>query len=138
MKPDGSKTCKDQDKADVLNTFFQSVFTEEPDGDLPEPPKYDFKDELNDFDISVEKVQKMLKNLHTGKAPGPDGINPLFLANTAESLAIPITILFRKTLLYGKIPDEWKLANVSPMFKKGKNHNQITIDLLVLRVSCVS
>ena len=120
MKPDGTKTSNDKDKAEVLNTFFQSVFTEEPDGDLPEPPKYEFKDELNDFDISVEKVKKMLKNLHTGKASGPDGINPLFLANTAESLAIPITILFRKTLSNGKIPDEWKLANVSPIFKKGK------------------
>ena len=120
IKPDGTKTSTDQDKAEVLNTFFQSVFTVEPEGELPQPPDYSFHEELKDFDISVDKVKKMLKSLHTGKASGPDGINPLFLVNTAENLALPVSIIFRKTLSNGKIPNEWKLANVSPIFKKGK------------------
>ena len=120
ISPDGTKTNNDKDKAEVLNAFFQSVFTAEPDGELPDPPVYSFNEELVDFDISVDRVKKLLKNLHTGKASGPDGINPLFLANTAESLAIPITIILRKTLETGKLPEEWKQANVSPIFKKGK------------------
>ena len=116
---DGTKTKSDIEKAEVLNSFFQSVFTIEPEGELPDPPEYIFASELNDFDITIEQVKKLLKSLHTGKASGPDGINPLFLANTAESIALPIFLIFKKSLSEGKIPNEWRQANVSPIFKKG-------------------
>ena len=119
VKSDGSKTNSDLDKAEVLNSFFQSVFTVEPDGELPDPPEYNFDNELNDFEITIEETMKLLKGLHTGKASGPDGINPLFLANTAESIALPVFIIFSKSLSEGKIPNEWRQANVSPIFKKG-------------------
>ena len=41
------------EKAEVLNDFFQSVFTSEPDGDLPAPPEYIYGNELEDFVITV-------------------------------------------------------------------------------------
>ena len=39
MKENGEKTKSDEEKAEALNTFFKSVFTTDPDGDLPDPPE---------------------------------------------------------------------------------------------------
>ena len=57
----GDLTKTDKETADVLNNFFQSVFTQEPDG---EPPtladrKADIE-ELNGADFTLEDVMKKL------------------------------------------------------------------------------
>ncbi|KAL8576907.1 hypothetical protein ACOMHN_067357 [Nucella lapillus] len=71
-KPDGTKTTTDREKADLLNQFFQSVFTQEDAGPLPDSPTYDYSEEFADFEFSEKEVKKHLANLQTDKAPGPD------------------------------------------------------------------
>ena len=119
LKADGTKTKTDAEKAELLNMFFQSVFTEENPGPLPHFEGYDYTSTLENFDISVEEVKKLLTGLDNNKAPGPDSIRPLILSLAAEELALPITLLFRKSLQEGVLPQEWKMAYISPIFKKG-------------------
>ena len=38
----------------------------------------------------------------------------------AEELAVPIAILFRKSLDTGCVLRDWRTANISPLFKKGR------------------
>ena len=64
-------------------------------------------------------MEKALHNLNSNKSPGPDNLHPKFLKLSAKSLAKPFTLLFNKTLTFGCIPDEWKIAEVRPIFKKG-------------------
>ncbi|XP_076466007.1 uncharacterized protein LOC143297493 [Babylonia areolata] len=45
-KPDGTKTTTDREKADLLNQFFQSVFTQEDVGLIPEAPTYEYGEVL--------------------------------------------------------------------------------------------
>ena len=54
-----------------------------------------------------------------GKSAGPDGIPPQILSIAAKELAIPLRNLFQLSLNTGKLPLEWKKANVSPIHKKG-------------------
>ena len=89
--------------------------------DIPDPPSYNFNEKLSDFSITEDKVKKLLKELHPGKAAGPDGMHPMLLSKAAEVLAIPLTILFRTSLREGKIPDDWRSAKVCPIFKKAAN-----------------
>ena len=59
------------------------------------------------------------------KALGPDGIPGRILKETAQQIVPSLTLLFNKSLHSAVVPDEWKLANVVPVFKRGiKEHVQ--------------
>ena len=123
MRNDGTTAKTDKEKAQVLNEFFQSVFTIEPDGELPEAPNYKPNSTLSDFTITKEEVLKALKGLKTNKAAGLDEIPALLLHEVAEEIAEPITHLFRTSLAEGHIPDNWRKANITPIFKKGSRNS---------------
>lgn len=138
-KDDGSKTKSDEEKAEVLNAFFQSVFTKEGEDELPPPPIFKFDNELNDINIQIDKVEKLLHDLHTGKACGPDGLHPLILSKASVALAKPITMLFRQSLEEGVIPEDWRQANVTPVFKKGSklsanNYRPVSLTCILCKV----
>ena len=138
-KEDGSKAKTDSEKAELLNDFFKSVFTQEDKGPLPEMPKYSYAETLDNIDITPQEVEKILRGLHHGKAAGPDGISPRVLSLAAKELSIPITHLFRKTLETGELPLEWKTAYVSPIFKKGSkmlpnNYRPVSLTSVVCKV----
>ena len=138
-KDDGTRATTDEEKADTLNDFFRSVFTKEEEGDLPEPPHYSYSSQIDDFDITEAEVKKLLLGLKAGKAPGPDCIPPLLLTENAEALALPLAILFRKSLREGRIPDDWRKANVIPIFKKGSrlnanNYRPVSLTCIICKV----
>ena len=60
-KDDGTTARTDEENAKVLNDFFQSVFTEEPEGEQPEAPVIEFTNPLTDIEIDVVEVKKLLK-----------------------------------------------------------------------------
>ena len=53
-------------------------------------------------------------------APGPDGIRPAFLQQTKEEIAGPLRMIFEKSLEERRIPEDWRTANITPIYKKGK------------------
>ena len=118
-KQDGTKTKTDQEKTEVLNSFFHSVFTEEDVGPLPTPPVYNYMEKLTDIDISEEEVRKIPAGLHVDKAAGPDQISPVILTQAADLLSYPVTKLFERSIEEGNVPQDWRCATVTPIFKKG-------------------
>ncbi|XP_005102398.1 uncharacterized protein LOC101854880 [Aplysia californica] len=70
--------------------------------------------------ITKEDVLKKLAKLNPNKAQGPDNIPSSILKQCATELAAPLATLMNRSLQEGVIPSEWKLAHVSPIFKKGK------------------
>jgi hypothetical protein len=56
--------------------------------------------------------------LNTHKATGPDGIPTQALKELAHELTPVMSLFFQASVNKGSIPDEWKEANVVPIFKK--------------------
>ena len=73
--------------------------------------------------ISLKKVIEKLKNLNPDKSCGPDNVHNKVLIGVADAIAVPISLIFKKSYGSGEIPQVWKRANVSPLFKSGSRIN---------------
>ena len=49
---------------------------------------------------------------------GPDGVHPRILREPVEELAKLLSIIYQQSWSTGEVPDDWRLANVSPIYKK--------------------
>lgn len=72
----------------------------------------------DEITFSVSDVHSVLKGFDINKVSSPDGDPMMFYKNLAESLALPLCILFNKSLKERIFPDRWKLAFISPIFKE--------------------
>ncbi|KFW64420.1 hypothetical protein AS28_10093, partial [Pygoscelis adeliae] len=73
--------------------------------------------------IQEEAVNDLLRHLDTHKSMGPDGIHPRVLRELAEELAKWLSIIYQQSWLTGEVPDDWRLANVTPIYKKGRKED---------------
>jgi len=64
-------------------------------------------------------VRKKIQKLRPGAAPGPDAIGPRLLKELENELVEGLTMIFRKSVDTGVVPDNWRQANVTPIYKKG-------------------
>ncbi|KFQ83996.1 hypothetical protein N337_13594, partial [Phoenicopterus ruber ruber] len=69
--------------------------------------------------IQGEMVSDLLHHFDTHKSMGPDGIYPRVLKELVEVLTKPLSIIYQQSWLTGEVPVDWRLANVSPIYKKG-------------------
>ncbi|KAF4801337.1 hypothetical protein TURU_035479 [Turdus rufiventris] len=69
--------------------------------------------------IQEEAVRELLRSLDVHKSMGPDGIHPKVMRELADELAKPLSIIYQQLWLTGEVPDDWKLANMTPIHKKG-------------------
>jgi hypothetical protein len=133
----GDDVDNDCDMADELNSFFQSVFVKEEDksliwfndfmyciyGDEVSEPfvlnRTGYDSILENIFFSPSDVKKLLLTTNPNKAMGPDEIHPRVLQECAEELHFPMFCIFRQSFDQCKVPENWKFANVIPIFKKG-------------------
>ena len=89
---------------------------------LPSLPPFYYKTDarLENINISEGTVQQILNNLNIGSATGPDGIGNRILRATSQGIASHLCVLFQYLVDISHFPSQWKIANISPVFKKGK------------------
>ncbi len=62
-------------------------------------------------------INKILKNLNTKKATGPDGIPPKLVKLVADTLDEPITFIINNDLKRCMFSENAKTGNVTPLYK---------------------
>jgi hypothetical protein len=75
---------------------------------------------MKSFDITCNGITKLLKQLNPYKAPGPDSISPRILKEPATDISPLLQLIFQKSLDTGVVLDDWCIANVSSVYKKGQ------------------
>ena len=110
----------DLDRANLLNEYFQSVFTSD-NGSNPNftPRIQPTNNGISDIEITPAITCRVLVKLKTNSAAGPDGLPPIFFNYTAQSLSFPLSILFRSLIDLRSVPSEWRHSIITPKFKKG-------------------
>ena len=112
----GRSAETDQQKAELFNEFFNSVFA----------PKTHFsKSELNyqtsslsNFSISVKTISNFISDLDISKSRGPNGKPPVIYKYTNREMSKTLNVLFKNIKRLRKMPSSWKTAAVSPIYKK--------------------
>ena len=111
-----NRVTSNREKADLFNRLFTGH------GDpyarvvypiLPEnnPPN------LENIDVSPRIVEEVLAAINANKSDGPDNIQNMVLKKCAQSLCVPLSVIFRRSLDTGEIPSDWKFAIVTPIYK---------------------
>lgn len=111
----GQMICK------AFSNYFHSNFLDTPIvlndyGNLTSAPTVT---DIKNIYINIDEVTKLLLKLDPAKSAGPDSLPALFLINCAKTIAVPITLLYKKSLLVCSVPNIWKSAFITPVFKKG-------------------
>ena len=138
----GSTTDSPEEICELFNTYFATVFTAENVESIPDPEttfKFGVEQRLVDLTITSSKVEKLLDKLRIDKAIGADDMSPRFLYYIKPGIVQPLTIIFNQTIADGLVPDDWRKAYVSPIFKKGcrgmaENYRPISLTSQVCRL----
>ena len=87
----------DEEKANILQNQFSSVFLKESGDNIPIFPERT-KACISNMVITNEMVFDQLLSLNPNKSCGPDEIHPRMLKELADLLSQPLTLLFNMTL----------------------------------------
>ena len=94
---------------------------------------------MPEIKIHENGIFKLLNGLSIHKGTGPDGIPTQVLKELAHELTSVMLLFFQASVNQGSIPDEWKEANVVPIFKKGDkskavNYRPVSLTAVLCKV----
>ena len=95
---------------------------------------------LHNISITPKMVKKVITNLDSSKASGPDCIPVVVLKNCEPELSYILAKLFNKCLKESCFPDCWKVSSVFPVFKNvgersaAKNYHPVSLLSVVSKV----
>ena len=128
------------DKAKLFaKNFSKNSNLDDPDIPLPVfPSRTNLK--LHNISIIPKMVEKVITNLDSSKASGPDCIPVVVLKNCEPELSYIIAKLFNICLKESSLPDCWKVSLVVPVFKNvgerstAKNYCPVSLLSVVSKV----
>ena len=138
LEVDKLEYTKASDMAEIMNDCFQKVFTRE-DESYNQEERREIENTLDEIQILVEDVERMLSGLDPRKAHGPDGVSNWVLRECSNELSTKIHSMVDCSLREGKVPADWKRANVVPIYKGGKredpmNYRPVSLTSVVAKI----
>ena len=73
--------------------------------------------------VTEMDVLKEIFALKNKKSAGIDGISSYILKLCSFEIVKGITLIINRSIREGKVPTRWKIAKITPLFKKGDKAN---------------
>lgn len=105
---------KVKDITKILNRSFCKVFTVEEDFDKQEEVE---ARKMRSIKVTRSVIESIVNNIDGSKSMGPDGISGRLLKECKDQLTDAIVDIVGTSLGTGKVPKEWKRAEVIPIYK---------------------
>ena len=99
------------------------TWQETPSDNIPERHLISTKATFSFKSCSSNEVRELLEKLDTNKSTGLDNLPSRMLKIAAGVLAPSLAFLFNQSISSCIVPTEWKLARLTPIFKKGKRQD---------------
>ena len=118
LKNNNDYVTDNKDKAELFNAFF--ISNSNIDTSEARLPDFSYLTDhrLDEISATEQEVLDLLKSLKVNKSTGHDGIGPKLLFESAPAIVSSLTRLINLSLTTSKVPDDWKKAQVIPIFKK--------------------
>lgn len=108
--------------ANLFATYFSSVYSQPrtiPNSLSNLYAANEFSFLPSKISVTITEVHTALESLQSTRGSGPDGIAASFLYHCKDILALPICLIFNKSLIEGSFPSIWKISRVTPILKSG-------------------
>ena len=89
-----------------------------------------------DISIDSNRVKKLLDRLDPNKASGPDDLSTRVLKYCSAEIAQVLACTINQSLIQAIISDDWRQANVAPIYKKGEKYDQANYRPVSLTCIC--
>ena len=137
LKWNNEEYNEDLQMAEIMNEHFQGVFTREREGN--ENHQVTSSPPMEDIEVTRQEIMNLMKNLDVRKSHGPDKISNWILKECSEELVGVIMELVKCSLKEGKIPTDWKRADIVPIFKGGNkedpnNYRPVSLTSTVVKI----
>ena len=109
-------SCKE--KAKLFNDFFSKQCTLIINDSILPGFQYVTEARIDSIEIRQDNILSLIRSLNPNKATGSDDISGQMLLICDDTVVLPLLIIFRSILETSIYPDQWKIANVVPIYKK--------------------
>ena len=76
---------------------------------------------MGEITVDPKGVLKLLNGLKIHKAPGPDGLR--VLKECSSDIAPILAFIYNESLVQRTVPDNWRQANMAPVYKNGEKYD---------------
>ena len=129
LRVNGQSVTNPTESAEEFNHHFATIGTK-PSGEIPESASTSYHNYLTGTNKWFEfrpttphHVFSLLNTLDKSKAVGLDDISARLIRECADLICSPLCVIFNQSLRLGIFPDDWRNAQVTPLFKQGEQND---------------